>query len=159
MKQITWQDIKKNKRYTISTIFRQGCVLLVEKQKPAWQAGKFNLPGGHIEEGETPIQAANREVKEETGLDTISSYQAGRMVGTDWEIFIFNHICDFVKGYPKEVTDVGEKVLFKNVIDLKYLNIIENLKIIIPMCYAQVDSWTIRDNKDITGKPMYEVYW
>lgn len=152
-------DVKKTKRYTVSTIFRSGCVLLVEKQKPEWQAGKLNLPGGHIEDGETPMQAANREVKEETNLDTVVSNHVGRIIGTDWEVSVFNHICDLYKDQPKEVTDVGEKIVWKSIIDLKYLSVIENLKIIIPMCHAQLEGWTIRENKDIIGKAFYEVYW
>lgn len=43
-------------------------VLLVWKNRPAWQAGKLNGVGGKIEEGETPIQAMNREFAEETGF-------------------------------------------------------------------------------------------
>lgn len=43
-------------------------VLLVKKDRPAWQHGRFNLVGGKIEEGETPEQAALRELKEEAGL-------------------------------------------------------------------------------------------
>lgn len=31
--------------------------------------GRYNAPGGHIEKGETVIEAANKEVREETGLD------------------------------------------------------------------------------------------
>lgn len=153
------RDIKKTKRYTISTIFRSGCVLLVEKQKPEWQAGKLNLPGGHIEDGEEEHQAATREVKEETGLDTIFYTKMGRIIGTDWEVHIFNHICDLYKDKPKEVTDVGEKLLWKRITSLHQSNAIENLKIIIPMCYAQLEGWTIRENKDIIGRPFYEVYW
>lgn len=152
-------DIKKTKRYTVSTIFRSGCVLLVEKQKPEWQAGKLNLPGGHIENGETPDQAARREVKEETNLDTVASSHVGRIIGTDWEVSVFNHICNMCKDNLNEITDVGEKLVWKNIIGLKYLNVIENLKIVIPMCHAQLEGWTIRENKDIMGKPFYEVYW
>jgi len=44
-------------------------VLLIRKNRPAWQAGKLNGVGGKIEPGETPHAAARREFLEETGLD------------------------------------------------------------------------------------------
>ena len=42
-------------------------VLLIRKKRGLGQ-GKINAPGGHIEPGETPVQAAVRECMEETGL-------------------------------------------------------------------------------------------
>jgi len=42
-------------------------VLLVKRAKPP-RAGEWSLPGGRIEAGETPEQAAAREVLEETGV-------------------------------------------------------------------------------------------
>ena len=42
-------------------------VVLVRKNRPVWQAGKLNGIGGHIEFGETPEQAMQREFFEETG--------------------------------------------------------------------------------------------
>jgi 8-oxo-dGTP diphosphatase len=45
---------------------RDGQVLYVRKPKSRW-----NLPGGRIEAGETPEQAAMRELSEETGLENL----------------------------------------------------------------------------------------
>lgn len=45
-------------------------VALIEKKRPAWQAGKFNGIGGKIEVGETPHMAMAREFFEETGYAT-----------------------------------------------------------------------------------------
>lgn len=44
----------------------KGEILLIRTHK--WH-GKYAVPGGHIELGETMKQALKREVKEETGLD------------------------------------------------------------------------------------------
>lgn len=44
-------------------------VLLLEKGRPAFLKGQWIGVGGHIEEGETPLQAMVREAKEEADLD------------------------------------------------------------------------------------------
>ena len=45
---------------------KEGKILLAKSHK--W-FGKYTLPGGHIEVGESMIDAVKREVKEEVGLD------------------------------------------------------------------------------------------
>jgi len=48
--------------------------ILILKRPPGinWAPDTWGLPGGAIEEGETPAQAATRESKEETDLDVIN---------------------------------------------------------------------------------------
>jgi len=43
-------------------------ILLSRRYHTGYEDGKYSLPAGHVEEGETLTQAAAREVKEESGL-------------------------------------------------------------------------------------------
>ena len=52
---------------TICHIIR-GRRLLLKKATRGMSMGKWNAPGGKTEPGETPVESARREVKEETGL-------------------------------------------------------------------------------------------
>jgi 8-oxo-dGTP diphosphatase len=55
--------------YCCGFLFEEGRrVLLVEKRRPAWQAGLLNGVGGKVEGGETPLDAMVREFREEAGL-------------------------------------------------------------------------------------------
>ncbi|MFM1813817.1 MAG: hypothetical protein RLZ98_512 [Pseudomonadota bacterium] len=49
-------------------VFRDGRILIAERGKGTLQ-GRWSLPGGHIEPGETARDAALREVREETGIE------------------------------------------------------------------------------------------
>lgn len=52
-------------------------VLLV---KPTYTAGYWEIPGGGMELGEYPMEAARREVKEELGIEV----RLGRLLVVDW---------------------------------------------------------------------------
>lgn len=85
-----------NIRKAVGIIFRdqEGRVLLQHRTEDAPKnPGCWGFFGGHIEEGETPEQAAKREVKEELGieLDNFSFFK--KFTGSDqygqFEFFIF----------------------------------------------------------------------
>lgn len=77
-------------RVAAGVLFRdaQGRVLLV---KPTYKDG-WDIPGGYVEPGESPKQAAHREVLEELGIEP----PIGRLLVVDWA------------PHPAE----GDKVLF-----------------------------------------------
>jgi 8-oxo-dGTP pyrophosphatase MutT (NUDIX family) len=57
-------------KYVICVATTADKIVLVKKNKPAWQAGKFNFVGGKIEPGESIFRCAEREFEEETGVPT-----------------------------------------------------------------------------------------
>jgi len=62
---------KKKRRSAHVYLIRKDRKALLLKRSSAdtWMPGKWGLPGGIIEPGETPREAAIRETKEETNLD------------------------------------------------------------------------------------------
>ncbi len=74
-----WIDLNKNTTGKV-TIFLPGClenigfVAIISKYKDKWiycyhkKRESFEHPAGHVEKGETPLEAAKRELYEETGI-------------------------------------------------------------------------------------------
>ena len=77
-------------------------VLIVKKDRPEWQKGRYNLPGGKIEEGEFPEEAAIRELEEEAGLKPIMApVLMGEITGS-WAQFIVSRFWLEVKIFNQE---------------------------------------------------------
>ncbi len=64
-------------------------VALIRKNRPAWQAGKLNGIGGHIEKGEDAYDAMVREFEEETGYLRLAWNRYAKMYGRDFEVYVF----------------------------------------------------------------------
>ena len=69
-------------RMVVSAVYieHNNNVLLLHRQNNKSQGNKWGVPGGKVKKDETPLQAAIREVKEETGYDI--SNQLIENVGT-----------------------------------------------------------------------------
>lgn len=85
-------------------------LFLLIKQK----TGHYGFPKGHVEEGETEIETALREVKEETNLDVtikpgfraVSSYFPAKGIYKDVIFFLATPNNDDIIAQPEEVSEV-----------------------------------------------------
>ena len=116
------------KSYVVGFLFNhKGEVCLIEKNRPEWQKGRLNGIGGHIENGESPTVAMNREFFEEAGA-CAKWRQFCFMHGTQYETYCFTS--RVYQGEPKTMTD--ERVSWYPVNNLPS-NIISNLAWLVPM--------------------------
>jgi ADP-ribose pyrophosphatase YjhB (NUDIX family) len=120
-------------------------VLVVRKDRPEWQVGRYNLVGGKIEDGETPEQCAIRELKEESGLVGVAKpCVMGAICGT-WGTVYCVRICVFDKEI-KQHPDETEEVAWKDWNELRDSPLlIPNLRVVIPLMMTGVSDWLIQD--------------
>ncbi len=91
-------------------------VVIVPTRRAADGSRVLALPKGHVDPGETPIQAAEREVREETGIvaepvvelgKTRYWYRRdGRTIGKAVVFFLFQHAGGNTADHDDEVEDV-----------------------------------------------------
>lgn len=60
-------------------VTRDGRLVLVRQWRPAINAFSLEIPSGHVEEGETPAQAAAKELREETGYIADNFIPVGKL--------------------------------------------------------------------------------
>jgi len=75
---IEWTSWRGEMHATILFIIRDGKILLIEKKR-GLGAGKINGPGGKIDAGETPLEAAVRETEEELCITPIAPRKLGEL--------------------------------------------------------------------------------
>lgn len=129
---------------------------MVLKNKPPKLAGCLNLPGGKIENGETIVEAAVRELYEETGLEELQTYDdsiyyPSEHYGTIECDEYLVHCVKIPVVYQELKPKSNETEQFawhscKEVLSNSLL--MPNLRLIIPMVLSGCKNWTIYDKGD-----------
>jgi 8-oxo-dGTP diphosphatase len=73
-----WSNWQPTERATLLFVIREGQILLIRKKR-GLGAGKINAPGGRIEAGESPIEAAIRETREELCIEALDPMPHGEL--------------------------------------------------------------------------------
>ena len=86
---------------------RDNKVVAIRYKKGHNKEGYYDMPGGKIEEGELPEEAAIREIKEETGVDVNNPIHKGKLIVDapmrqyELEVFVVYEI----NGEPEETDE------------------------------------------------------
>ncbi len=87
----TFETLRRSDTVVTIPVTPQGGILIIDQEQP----GKIpfvSLPGGRIEPGEDPAEAAGRELKEETGYGAAEFelwYAEQPMTKIDWAVYMF----------------------------------------------------------------------
>ncbi len=140
-------------------------VLLVEKDRPAWQKGCLNLLGGKIEQGEEPLDTALRELKEESGLKLKSILQKnkqhedvklmGAIVSDVSIVYCVSLPVDSTKSLKPRKRETEESHWHTWNVVKNDKRLIPNLRVIIPMMRAEVSGWFV-SGRGIAGN-LYDI--
>lgn len=94
------------KRYALGFVqsFNGERILLIQKNRPTFLAGLYNGIGGHVEDGESALQAVCRECDEEADLRIPPAdwLQMGTITdGQSFEVHVFSARADITKALAR----------------------------------------------------------
>ena len=83
------KERNKNVPASYLVLIKDGKILLQKRFNTGYMDGKYSLPAGHVDKGETFTQCVIREVKEEIGVDLKSqdlkvNHIMHRFSGAEW---------------------------------------------------------------------------
>ncbi|MCB5909754.1 (deoxy)nucleoside triphosphate pyrophosphohydrolase [Streptomyces pinistramenti] len=89
-------------------VLDRGRLLAARRSAPPALAGRWELPGGKVEDGETPEQALVRELREELGVEA----EPGERIAGEWPLrpgFVLQvWAARLVSGEPRPLQDHDE---------------------------------------------------
>ncbi len=104
---IDWKNWKPKQQATLLFVTRDEQILLIHKKR-GLGAGNINGPGGRLEPGETPIEAAVREVEEELCITPTGVSYAGELFFQFVDGLSIHGIVFTATGYEGTPTETDE---------------------------------------------------
>ena len=104
---IDWNTWEPREQATLLFVIQNGQILLIHKKR-GLGAGNINGPGGRLEPGETPIEAAVREVEEELCITPTGVSYAGELFFQFTNGHSIHGIVFTATGYKGEPTETHE---------------------------------------------------
>ncbi len=104
---VDWDLWEPTETAVICYIVKKGKVLLIHK-KTGLGKGKVNAPGGRIEPGEMPLEAAVRETQEETGLTPINLKHRATLSFIFTNGYSLKGFVYFADGFSGKLTETDE---------------------------------------------------
>jgi ADP-ribose pyrophosphatase YjhB (NUDIX family) len=96
-------------------VLRRGDAVLLVRRGRAPNRGLWGFPGGHVELGETGLEAAIRELREETGIEARARGYLGCLDVIEhegdavaWHYMLVAVLCDWVAGEAVAADDAEE---------------------------------------------------
>lgn len=128
-------------QYVVGFLFSEDKkqVVLILKNRPAWQAGLYNGVGGKIEKGESPETAISREFQEEAGVLIYPSEWCRKVHLFKRDIYSVDILYAFSHKIGQVTTQTDEPI---RVFDLKNIRssnnpekwLVKSLTWLLPLC-------------------------
>jgi 8-oxo-dGTP diphosphatase len=90
-----------------AAIVHDGRVLAACRRAPVELAGRWEFPGGKVEDGESEADALVRECREEMGIEVAVGQLIGRQPITP-DVMLHVYLAEHLLGYPEPRQDHGE---------------------------------------------------
>lgn len=106
---IDWTTWKAKDPATLVFVIKGGQMLLIRKKR-GLGAGKINGPGGRLEPGEKPLEAAIREAQEELCITPLNLSYSGQNLFQfvdGYSIHVHVYKCDDYEGSPTETDEAS----------------------------------------------------
>jgi len=106
--------------FTICFLKKGEHILLLNRDYPTWM-GAWNGVGGKIEQNETPLAGALREIKEETGITVEDITYKGKITWTDG-VIDYGCMYAFIAEIPDSFTYITPIKVAEGILDWKELS-------------------------------------